>query len=93
MHVTAHDSINNPCRGSSIGRACGSYNSKEINLKVEGSSPSFGYSYNKVPSGSCSFAFFVVGFRAPKTSCHVFSAFTDQPMMRPFSMNEQNHYK
>jgi hypothetical protein len=47
----------NPCRGSSIGRACGSYNSKEINLKVEGSSPSFGYSYIKVPSGSCSFAF------------------------------------
>jgi hypothetical protein len=47
----------NPCRGSSIGRACGSYDSKEINLKVEGSSPSFGYSYTKVPSGSCSFAF------------------------------------
>ena len=35
----------NPCRGSSIGRACGSYNSKEINLKVVGSSPTFGYSY------------------------------------------------
>jgi hypothetical protein len=49
----------NPCRGSSIGRACGSYDSKEINLKVEGSSPSFGYSYIKVPSGSCSFAFCV----------------------------------
>jgi hypothetical protein len=37
----------NPCRGSSIGRACGSYNSKEINLKVVGSSPTFGYSYIK----------------------------------------------
>jgi hypothetical protein len=36
----------NPCRGSSIGRACGSYNSKEINLKVVGSSPTFGYSYH-----------------------------------------------
>lgn len=35
----------NPCRGSSIGRACGSYDSKEINLKVVGSSPTFGYSY------------------------------------------------
>jgi hypothetical protein len=33
------------CRGSSIGRACGSYNSEEINLKVVGSSPTFGYSY------------------------------------------------
>jgi hypothetical protein len=38
----------NPCRGSSIGRACGSYNSKEINLKVVGSSPTFGYSYHKL---------------------------------------------
>jgi hypothetical protein len=37
----------NPCRGSSIGRACGSYDSKEINLKVVGSSPTFGYSYIK----------------------------------------------
>ena len=37
-----------PCRGSSIGRACGSYNSKEINLKVVGSSPTFGYSYHKL---------------------------------------------
>jgi hypothetical protein len=43
-----HHLINqyNPCRGSSIGRACGSYNSKEINLKVVGSSPTFGYSYH-----------------------------------------------
>jgi hypothetical protein len=50
----------NPCRGSSIGRACGSYDSKEINLKVVGSSPTFGYSYIKVfPCGSsCSFALF-----------------------------------
>jgi hypothetical protein len=47
----------NPCRGSSIGRACGSYNSKEINLKVVGSSPTFGYSYIKAHQSSCSFAF------------------------------------
>ena len=48
----------NPCRGSSIGRACGSYNSKEINLKVVGSSPTFGYSYHTSSTeGSCSFAF------------------------------------
>jgi hypothetical protein len=47
----------NPCRGSSIGRACGSYDSKEINLKVVGSSPTFGYSYIKALQGSCSFAF------------------------------------
>jgi hypothetical protein len=45
------------CRGSSIGRACGSYNSKEINLKVVGSSPTFGYSYIKAHVSSCSFAF------------------------------------
>jgi hypothetical protein len=47
----------NPCRGSSIGRACGSYNSKEINLKVVGSSPTFGYSYIQAHQSSCSFAF------------------------------------
>jgi hypothetical protein len=41
-------SNHDPCRGSSIGRACGSYNSKEINLKVVGSSPTFGYSYHKL---------------------------------------------
>jgi hypothetical protein len=43
-----HPFINqyNPRRGSSIGRACGSYDSKEINLKVVGSSPTFGYSYH-----------------------------------------------
>jgi hypothetical protein len=39
------------------GRACGSYNSKEINLKVVGSSPTFGYSYIKAHQRSCSFAF------------------------------------
>jgi hypothetical protein len=33
------------CRGSSIGRACGSYLNRYSYLKVEGSSPSFGYSY------------------------------------------------
>ena len=46
--LAAADSViinHDPCRGSSIGRACGSYNSKEINLKVVGSSPTFGYSY------------------------------------------------
>jgi hypothetical protein len=48
-----------PCRGSSIGRACGSYNSKEINLKVVGSSPTFGYSYNKAHQSSCPFAFWL----------------------------------
>jgi hypothetical protein len=55
-----------PSRGSSIGRACGSYNSKEINLKVVGSSPTFGYSYIKAHSSSCSFVFWpsVSGERA-----------------------------
>jgi hypothetical protein len=59
--VTAHSIIINhdPCRGSSIGRACGSYNSKEINLKVVGSSPTFGYSYNKAHQSSCPFAFWL----------------------------------
>ncbi|THX44096.1 hypothetical protein D6D02_03123 [Aureobasidium pullulans] len=33
------------CRGSSIGRACGSYLLYKHNLKVAGSSPAFGYSY------------------------------------------------
>ncbi|THX57120.1 hypothetical protein D6D06_03896 [Aureobasidium pullulans] len=33
------------CRGSSIGRACGSYQFDNHNLKVAGSSPAFGYSY------------------------------------------------
>ena len=33
------------CRGSSIGRACGSYHQIKYNLKVAGSSPAFGYSY------------------------------------------------
>jgi hypothetical protein len=33
------------CRGSSIGRACGSYHQITPNLKVAGSSPAFGYSY------------------------------------------------
>jgi hypothetical protein len=57
-----HSLINqyDPCRGSSIGRACGSYNSKEINLKVVGSSPTFGYSYIKAHQSSCSFCLFVV---------------------------------
>ncbi|KAG9685113.1 hypothetical protein KCU95_g12592, partial [Aureobasidium melanogenum] len=32
------------CRGSSIGRACGSYHLIKYNLKVAGSSPAFGYS-------------------------------------------------
>ncbi|KAG9966004.1 hypothetical protein KCU61_g1445, partial [Aureobasidium melanogenum] len=32
------------CRGSSIGRACGSYHQIKYNLKVAGSSPAFGYS-------------------------------------------------
>ncbi|KAH0001329.1 hypothetical protein KCU78_g14920, partial [Aureobasidium melanogenum] len=32
------------CRGSSIGRACGSYHMIKYNLKVAGSSPAFGYS-------------------------------------------------
>jgi hypothetical protein len=59
-HPSLYSLINNPCRGSSIGRACGSYNSKEINLKVVGSSPTFGYSYIKVPRGSCSFDFWLV---------------------------------
>jgi hypothetical protein len=49
-----------PCRGSSIGRACGSYNSKEINLKVVGSSPTFGYSYIKAHQSSCPFCLIVV---------------------------------
>jgi hypothetical protein len=31
-------------------------NSKEINLKVVGSSPTFGYSYHKLIMSSCSFA-------------------------------------
>jgi hypothetical protein len=31
-------------------------NSKEINLKVVGSSPTFGYSYHKAHQSSCSFA-------------------------------------
>jgi hypothetical protein len=48
----------NPCRGSSIGRACGSYNSKEINLKVVGSSPTFGYSYITSSSEQLFFCFF-----------------------------------
>lgn len=47
-----------PCRGSSIGRACGSYNSKEINLKVVGSSPTFGYSYIISSSEQLFFCFF-----------------------------------
>jgi hypothetical protein len=60
-----HPFINqyNPCRGSSIGRACGSYNSKEINLKVVGSSPTFGYSYHQAHQSSCSFYPFVLGDR------------------------------
>jgi hypothetical protein len=49
----------NPCRGSSIGRACGSYNSKEINLKVVGSSPTFGYSYTTSSSEQLFFCFLV----------------------------------
>jgi hypothetical protein len=49
----------NPCRGSSIGRACGSYNSKEINLKVVGSSPTFGYSYTISSSEQLFFCFLV----------------------------------
>ena len=52
-------SNHDPCRGSSIGRACGSYNSKEINLKVVGSSPTFGYSYIKAHQSSCPFAFWL----------------------------------
>jgi hypothetical protein len=48
----------NPCRGSSIGRACGSYNSKEINLKVVGSSPTFGYSYITSSTEQLFFYFF-----------------------------------
>ena len=54
-----HPLINqyNPCRGSSIGRACGSYNSKEINLKVVGSSPTFGYSYITSSSEQLFFCF------------------------------------
>jgi hypothetical protein len=55
--LSSHQS--NPCRGSSIGRACGSYDSKEINLKVVGSSPTFGYSYIKALRACCSFAFLV----------------------------------
>jgi hypothetical protein len=54
----------NPCRGSSIGRACGSYNSKEINLKVVGSSPTFGYSYHiKLIRAAVLFAFFAGGLQ------------------------------
>jgi hypothetical protein len=41
------------CRGSSIGRACGSYHYDIPNLKVAGSSPAFGYSY----TFSCHFFF------------------------------------
>ena len=57
-----HPFINqyNPCRGSSIGRACGSYNSKEINLKVVGSSPTFGYSYHSSSSEQLFFCFLFV---------------------------------
>jgi hypothetical protein len=56
---SAYHLINNtPSRGSSIGRACGSYNSKEINLKVVGSSPTFGYSYIKAHSEQLFFCFF-----------------------------------
>ena len=56
-HHPQHDHQSTPSRGSSIGRACGSYDSKEINLKVVGSSPTFGYSYIKAHQSSCSFAF------------------------------------
>jgi hypothetical protein len=52
----------NPCRGSSIGRACGSYNSKEINLKVVGSSPTFGYSYHTSSLEQLFFCSFDAGF-------------------------------
>jgi hypothetical protein len=70
LYHTPHHQYN-PCRGSSIGRACGSYNSKEINLKVVGSSPTFGYSYIKAHQSSCSFAFCsypVSGLVLPRTA-------------------------
>jgi hypothetical protein len=60
----------NPCRGSSIGRACGSYYSKEINLKVVGSSPTFGYSYITSSSEQLFFCFLVARpFWVPTKGC------------------------
>ena len=55
VHILCYGNFHqqHPCRGSSIGRACGSYNSKEINLKVVGSSPTFGYSYIMAHESSC----------------------------------------
>lgn len=62
-HPHLPSSNHDPCRGSSIGRACGSYDSKEMNLKVVGSSPTFGYSYIKAHQSSCSFSFLSVRWR------------------------------
>jgi hypothetical protein len=57
VSIAAHLVINTTLAGvaQSVERVA-LINSKEINLKVVGSSPTFGYSYHKAHQSSCSFA-------------------------------------
>jgi hypothetical protein len=51
---------NNPCRGSSIGRACGSYNSERSTSRSWVRAPPSAIPISKSHLGSCSFAFCIV---------------------------------